>query len=128
MRLEFSQEGGPELPPTGDGVFRKRAKPPQGEIRQTGGEDSTVQGVVIPPDRHLLDVMSEMSRRVRGSVIQGKPQDAELLGECVFSSLPIERRRASVLGFEGTKLVSDDTSSLHILADRLLHPLVDPLL
>ncbi|KAJ8629874.1 hypothetical protein MRB53_023197 [Persea americana] len=27
MSLEFSQEGGPELPPTGNGVFRKRAKP-----------------------------------------------------------------------------------------------------
>ena len=72
--------------------------------------------------------MSEMSRRVRGSIIQSEPRDAELLGERVFSYLPRERRRASVLGFEGAKLVSDDTNSLYILTDSLLHPLVDPLL
>ena len=71
--------------------------------------------------------MSEVSGRVRGSVIQGEPRDAELLGECIFSYLPRERRRASVLSFEGGVLVSVDTSSLHILADRLLHLLVDPL-
>ncbi|XXG85095.1 hypothetical protein AAC387_Pa11g0251 [Persea americana] len=41
---------------------------------------------------------------------------------------PRERRRASVLSFKGAILVSDDTCSLHILADRLLHPPVDPLL
>ena len=72
--------------------------------------------------------MSEVSSRVRGPVIQGEPRDAELLRECIFSYLPRERRRASVLGFKGGILVSVDTSSLHIQADCLLHLLVDPLL
>ena len=72
--------------------------------------------------------MSEVSSRVRGSVIQGEPRDAELLGECIFSYLPRERRRASFLSFKGGILISVDTGSLHVLTDRLLHLLVDPLL
>ena len=72
--------------------------------------------------------MSEVSSRVRGPVVQGEPRDAELLGECVFSNLPREGRRASIFSFEGGILVSVDASSLHIPADSLLHLLVDPLL
>ena len=88
----------------------------------------TVQEVVIPPDRHPLDVVSEVSRRVRGSIIQGEPRDVELLGEGVLSDLPGERRCACVFSFKGAALVSGDTSSLHIQANSLLDLLIDPLL
>ena len=46
--LEFFQEGDLELSLAGDRALGERAEPPQGEISQTGGKDSTVQEVVIP--------------------------------------------------------------------------------
>ena len=87
----------------------------------------TVQEVVTA-DRHPLDVVSEVSRRVRGSIIQGEPRDVELLREGVLSDLPGERKCAYVFSFKGVVLVSGDTSSLHILANSLLDLPVNPLL
>ncbi|XXG88873.1 hypothetical protein AAC387_Pa12g1020 [Persea americana] len=70
----------------------------------------------------------QVSRRVRGSIIQGEPWDVELLREGILSDLPRERRRAHVFNFKGAALVSGDTSILHILASGLLDLLVNPLL
>ena len=72
--------------------------------------------------------MSEVCCRVRGSIVQGEPWDAELLREGVFPNISGERRCASVFSFKSAVLVSGDTSSLHILADSLVDMLVNPLL
>ena len=69
-----------------------------------------------------------MCCRVRGSIVQDEHREVELLREGEPSDIPREWRCANVLSFKGAVLVSDNTSSLHILADSLLDMPVDPLL
>ncbi|XXG87666.1 hypothetical protein AAC387_Pa11g2297 [Persea americana] len=72
--------------------------------------------------------MLEMRCGVRGSIIEDKPQDVELLRKRKLSDLLREERRVEILYFEGALLISSDASDLHILPNRLLDMLVKPFL
>ena len=89
MSLKFLQKGIPELPPAWNWSFQKCAEPPQGEVSQTGGEDSTVQVIDVAPYWHSLDEVSEMSCRVRGAIIGDEPRDTKLFGNSSVTELSL---------------------------------------
>jgi len=57
----------------------KRVKPIRGYSFQTGGEDSTQDGVVTSIDHHLVQIRAEMLSRIAQTVVAVKRQSCEFV-------------------------------------------------